>query len=53
MTACWLSFFIICSFWYGTINFDHNNIDKAYDVLEEYVKRGIKDKLKEEFKELD
>ena len=42
VTALWFSFFIVCSYWYGTIKFDHENITKAYDVLDELIKRDIK-----------
>ena len=42
MAACWVSLFFVCSYWYGTIKFDHENIVKAYDVIDEYITRDTK-----------
>ena len=45
--AIWFSTFIVCSYYFGKIKFDNDNIEKAYDVLDELIKRDIK-KLKGE-----
>ena len=41
-SAAWILLIILVSYFYGLNKFDHENISKAYDVLEEYVRRDIK-----------
>jgi hypothetical protein len=45
----WMFAGTLISYYYGTLNFDHDNIDKAYDVVREYIKRDIKQLEREKF----
>ena len=38
----WFATFIVGSYYYGRLKFDSDNIEKAYDVLDELIKRDIK-----------
>lgn len=40
--AIWFSTFIVCSYYFGKIKFDNENIEKSYNVLDELIKRDIK-----------
>jgi len=39
----WMTLWTLVSYHFGTLNFDHDNIDKAYAVVREFIKRDIKD----------
>jgi patatin-like phospholipase/acyl hydrolase len=34
LSSLWLTFFTMCAYYYGTLKFDHANIEKAYHILD-------------------
>jgi len=49
MLILWVFIWTVVSYYYGKIHFDSENIDKAYAVVAEFIKRDIK-KVEKEMK---